>query len=291
MIRFGPAGWSYPDWNGVVYPMPKPQGFDPLSYASGLFDTVEINSTFYRPATAKTAQTWVRRVAGNPRFQFTAKLFRRFTHQRAKAWTVDEVDEVRTGFDPLMDAGKLGALLLQFPWSFRRTDQNREWLSDLAEDLREYPLVLEVRHESWDTADFFLGLSERGIGFVNIDQPLFNDSIGPSSRVTSPVAYVRVHGRNYSKWFSKNAESHERYDYLYSAEELNPWADRIQKVASHVGASDVYVITNNHFRGKAVANVLMLKAQVLGQVQEAPPGVVAEYGQTVAGLLVPRKPH
>jgi uncharacterized protein YecE (DUF72 family) len=201
MIRFGPAGWSYSDWAGPVYPKPKPKGFDALRYMAAYFDTVEVNATFYRPATAKTAESWLERVADRPDFRFTAKLWQRFTHQRKEAWTADEVRQARAALDPLHGGGKLGALLLQFPWSFRRTDENREWLDDLAREFRDFPLVLEVRHDSWNVPEFFAGLGERGIGFVNIDQPLFSNSIAPSAHATGRVGYVRVHGRNYHDWF------------------------------------------------------------------------------------------
>jgi uncharacterized protein YecE (DUF72 family) len=117
---------------GIVYPGKKPRGFDPLVYMAEYFNVVEINSTFYRPATEKTARAWVRKVEHRPDFRFTAKLFQRFTHQRKSAWTADEVSEVRAGMDPILESGRMGALLLQFPWSFRRTDENREWLDDVA---------------------------------------------------------------------------------------------------------------------------------------------------------------
>ncbi len=117
MIRFGPAGFQYKDWEGIVYPLPKPKKFDQLAYIANYFDTVEINSTFYGPARATTVESWVRRVEHNPDFRFTAKLYQRFTHQRKTAWTKADVADVRAGFDPLMASGKLGAVLLQFPWS------------------------------------------------------------------------------------------------------------------------------------------------------------------------------
>ena len=142
MIRVGPAGWHYDDWAGLVYPAPRPRGFDPLRYLAGYFDTIELNSTFYRPAAEKTARSWAARVEANPRFRFTAKLWRRFTHQRKEAWTQDEVDQVRAGLDPLHRTGRLGAVLLQFPWSFRRTDENRDWLGDVADAFAAYPLVI-----------------------------------------------------------------------------------------------------------------------------------------------------
>jgi len=289
MIRYGPAGFQYKDWEGIVYPIPKPKGFDQLAYIAEYFDTCEINSTFYGPARPSTAESWVRRTAHNPDFRFTAKLHQRFTHQRTKAWTTDEVDEVRAGFDPMMEAGKLGAVLLQFPWSFRRTDENREWLADVVGTFARYPLVLEVRHSSWNIPQFFAQLAERGIGFVNIDQPLFSNSIKPTSISTAPVGYVRVHGRNYKDWFRENAGRDARYDYLYPPDEMRPWAERTKEIAAEPPTEDVYVVTNNHFRGKAVANALMLQAMVEGHKVPAPAGVVAEYGEVLADYAEARE--
>jgi uncharacterized protein YecE (DUF72 family) len=268
MIHFGTAGWLYKDWEGVVYPKEKTTDFDPLHFLAQFFSTIEINSTYYGPARAKTADKWVARVSDFPDFRFTAKLWKRFTHERKTAWTRGEVKEARAAFDRMMKADKLGALLIQFPWSFRRTDENREWLDDVTRTFRDFPLVLEVRHSSWNTPEFYEELSERGIGFVNIDQPLFHNSIKPSASVTSPVGYIRVHGRNYKDWFRKGAGVEARYDYLYSKEELKPWADRTKEVASI--ADDTYVVTNNHYKGKAAVNALMLKSMVTGKKSEAP---------------------
>lgn len=197
VIRVGPAGWSYKDWDGIVYPKPRPRGFDPLTFLSRYFDALEINSTFYRPQPAKVARAWVERVSANRRFRFTAKLNRRFTHERGTAWTRGEVKDAREAFDVMRDHERLGAVLLQFPWSFKRGSAEQEWLSDLLEAFRPLPLVVEVRHDSWNTPDFFAELESRGVGFVNVDQPLFRHSIKPSARSTSHVGYVRVHGRNW----------------------------------------------------------------------------------------------
>jgi uncharacterized protein YecE (DUF72 family) len=290
MIRYGPAGFQYKDWEGIVYPADRPRKFDPLAYLAGYFDTIEINSTFYGPAKATTVQSWMRRVEHNPRFSFAAKLYQRFTHQRAKAWTPDEVDEVRAGFDPMLEGGRLSAVLLQFPWSFRRTDENREWLNDVTRTFGHYPLVLEVRHATWNVPGFFDALVERGIGFVNIDQPLFHDSIKPSAHVTSPVGYVRVHGRNYKDWFREKAGRDERYDYLYPPEELTPWAERTAEIAAEAPTEDVFVVTNNHFRGKAVTNALMLQSMVEKREVPGPPPLFAEYGDVLAGYAVPAPP-
>lgn len=272
----------YKDWEGVVYPSPKPKGFDPLAYIARYFSTIEINSTYYGSPLPATADKWVARVEPFPNFRFTAKLWKRFTHERKTAWTRAEVKEACVPMDRLLRAGKLGALLMQFPWSFRRTDENREWLDDLARTFRRFPLVLEVRHESWNTPEFFAELAERGIGFVNIDQPLFKKSIKPSATVTSPVGYIRVHGRNYKDWFRKNAGVEARYDYLYSRKELEPWVERAKEVAAN--SEDAYVVTNNHYKGKAVANAAMLKALVEKKPAAVPPTLMKAYPKALRGL-------
>jgi uncharacterized protein YecE (DUF72 family) len=278
----------YKDWDGIVYPRPKPPRFDPLRYIAEFFDAVEINSTFYGPPLPKTATSWVERVEDYERFRFTAKLWKRFTHERDKAWTTAEVDQVRAGFDVLMDSQHLGAVLLQFPWSFRRTEENREWLGDVVRTFKQYPLVVEVRHSSWLAPDFLTALEEEGIGFVNIDQPLYHDSIGPTSHATSHVGYVRVHGRNYKDWFREKAPVEQRYNYLYLPEELKPWAERAKEIASDPATREVYVITNNHYKGKAVANALMLKSMVTGGRAPAPSGVFEAYGDVMTGYANPR---
>jgi len=286
-MRFGPAGWLYKDWDGIVYPREKPKGFDQLRYIADFFDTVEINSSFYGPPIKKTAASWVRRVKDHHQFRFTAKLWKRFTHERDKAWTRGEVDQVRQGFDVMIDADRLGAVLLQFPWSFKNTGQNTEWLGDVVRTFRAYPLVVEVRHTSWLTPEFLRMLVEEGVGFVNIDQPLYHNSIGPSTRVTSHVGYVRVHGRNYKDWFRDTAGVEQRYNYLYKPGELEPWVDRIREIASDAGTHEVYVITNNHYKGKAVANALMMKSMLSGERVPAPGGVVEAYGEVVDEYTIP----
>jgi len=286
-MRFGPAGWMYKDWEGIVYPESKPRGFDPLRYIAGFFDTVEVNSSFYGPPIPKTTAAWVRRVDEFHDFRFTAKLWKRFTHERGKAWTTAEAAQVRAGFDVMMEAGKLGAVLLQFPWSFKRTEESREWLGDVVRTFRQYPLVVEVRHASWLAPEFLATLEEQGVGFVNIDQPLYHDSIGPSARVTSHVGYVRVHGRNYKDWFREKAPVEQRYNYLYPADEIEPWVERAKEIAADPAAKDVFVITNNHYKGKAVANALMMKAMVTGAKVPAPAGVIEAYRDALEGYAEP----
>ena len=270
-----------------MYPKPKPKKFDPLRYLAGYFDTVEVNSTFYRPVAPEAARKWAERVKENERFRFALKLWRRFTHEREAAFTREEIDAVRAGLDPIAEAGRLGVVLLQFPWSFRNEEANREWLRDVANAFRAYPLAVEVRHVSWNDPAFYAELAERGMGFVNVDQPLFHNSIKPSARATSGIGYIRVHGRNYRDWFRKTAGRDERYDYLYTAKELEPWADRTRELADEPGVTDVYVVNNNHFRGQAVANAAMLQSQVTGGKAKVPPPLFETYAKVLTPFAEP----
>jgi len=274
IIRIGPAGWSYKDWEGVVYPQKPGKNFDPLEYLARFFNTIEINSSFYRSPTPSTTEAWVRRVEKNKEFTFTAKLHRVFTHERGKATREDE-KAFRDGVEPLVKAAKLGAVLLQFPWSFKNTDEDRVYLTQLLERFREYPLVLEVRHTSWNNEHIYEWLEERGVGICNIDQPVFSRSIRPAAVTTSPVGYIRMHGRNYQDWFRDKAGRDERYNYLYTLDELDPWLDRIKQVAKHT--RETYVITNNHFRGQAVANAVEIKAALEEERVPAPEPLFQHY--------------
>ncbi|HKS95846.1 MAG TPA: DUF72 domain-containing protein [Terriglobia bacterium] len=272
-IRVGPAGWSYTDWHGIVYPAHRPAGFHEASYLAQYFDTIEINTSFYSPPRPDVARRWVERVQANPDFKFTAKLWRRFTHDRDAGR--DEERTFKQSLEPLASAGRLGALLLQFPWSFKNTPEDREYLGGICMQFIEYPLVLEVRHSSWNTPESYQMLRDLGVGFCNIDQPVIGRSLRPSARATSPVGYVRLHGRNYEHWFSDQAHPAERYDYLYSLDELEPWVARIRGVAQQ--ADVTYVISNNHFEGKAVANALELQSLLRGEKVPMPETLAARY--------------
>jgi uncharacterized protein YecE (DUF72 family) len=275
IIRVGPAGWSYPDWSGYVYPSRRGKGFHEATYLAEFFDTIEINTSFYNPIRPDHAAQWIDRVAANPRFVFTAKLWQRFTHEpvgqnagpadspgaassAVVAATKEDERAVRAGFDVLRASGKLSAVLLQFPFSFHRTPETVAHLSVLLKRFADYPLVVEVRHASWQTPETFELLAESNAGFCNIDQPIIGRSLEPSAETTSPLGYVRLHGRRYDTWFSDDpaVPSHERYNYHYSTEELAPWAKRVAKVAER--SREVFVITNNHYQGKGVVNALQL---------------------------------
>jgi uncharacterized protein YecE (DUF72 family) len=269
--RVGVAGWSYPDWAGIVYP--RVSRVDGLTYLSTYFDTLEINSSFYRIPTARTTASWARRARGNSEFRFTLKLYKGFTHERIA--TAEDEKAFHESLGPLQDAGVLGALLLQFPWSYKNDPESRGYLEATLDRFARFPLVVEVRHASWNHPDFYAFLSERAVGFCNIDQPLIGRSLGPSERATGPVGYVRLHGRNYRDWFREDAGRDARYDYLYSETELEPWMEKISEVSDT--ASSTYVITNNHFRGQAVVNALQIRSRIEKRKVPAPTSLLEQY--------------
>jgi uncharacterized protein YecE (DUF72 family) len=269
-IRVGVAGWSYTDWEGTVYPRHTSK-FDHLAYLANFFDTIEINSPFYRIPPPTHSKSWVRRVAENPNFKFTTKVFRGFTHDDASLAYAD-VTAFRNYLNPLADANRLGAVLLQYPWSFKNSDESRDKLAALFNAFEGYPLALEVRHSTFQNEEFLQFLNEHDVAWVNVDQPLFHDSVKPSDAMTGPLAYARLHGRNYEKWFA-HGETWERYNYLYSKEELSPWVDRIQTMAA---AKETYVVTNNHFRGQAIVNAVELE-ESLGMDAKMPPQLKETY--------------
>lgn len=273
MIRIGPAGWKYKDWEGVVYPNPAPRGFDPLAYIAEYFTTVEINSSYYGPPQPGTARKWVNSIGNNREFRFTAKLFHAFTHEREPAAT-DEHD-FKAGIAPIAEAERLGAILVQFPWSFKNEPKNREYLWGLQKRFQEYPLVVEVRHASWITEEILDTFAALGLGLCNIDQPLFHRSVKPAALTTSSVGYVRLHGRNYQNWFSPKSDVRARYDYLYRPEELEPWVSRIKNVAHDT--ADTYTVTNNHNLGKATVSALELRAFLTGAPVRVPPLLLKHY--------------
>ncbi len=273
VIRVGPAGWAYKDWRGIVYPHEKPRGFDELSYIASYFDTVEINSSFYGPPRPSTSKKWAESVAQNDRFRFTAKLFQSFTHQRTP--TPNDEKDFKGAMAPLVDARRLGAILIQFPWSFKNDAETRRYLTGILRRFQEFSLVVEVRHASWMDESCLDLLAELGVGICNIDQPLFHRSVKPATHVTSTIGYVRLHGRNYRNWFSATADVRERYDHLYSLDELEPWVARTKEIAAN--AKDTYVVTNNHYLGQAVVNAIEISSILQGKPVGVPLQLMARY--------------
>jgi uncharacterized protein YecE (DUF72 family) len=285
-VRIGTAGWSYKDWDGIFYPSGMQRRKQhPLEYLARFFDTTEINTSFYGPLKPEWAKLWCRKVAAvNKNFLFTAKLYRAFTHspiavmEPTSAATIRPTDEdearTREGLDAIASEGRLGALLIQFPVSYKNTSLNREYLERLLRQFIEYPRVVEVRHSSWNDAATLAAFTQKDVGFCNIDQPLLGRSLAPTEHVTSAIGYVRLHGRNYEQWFDSDNRN-DRYNYLYNQRELAGWKERIESVAER--AHTTYVITNNHFESKAGVNALELKAMISGKRVPAPPTLIQKY--------------
>lgn len=291
-MRIGTSGWSYPGgrgtWNGVFYPVPpgrRPSrrgkdAFDELAYYAEHFDLVEVNSTFYRPVAPATAASWASRT---PRgFEFAIKLYQKFTHPKMFEAATGKVDATVSeadvasflrGIEPLAAAGKLGPVLAQFPPSFKASPGTFDYLVWLLSALRGLGLVVELRHRSWsdDLAATLAVLGEHGASLAQIDEPKFRSSIRQDREARGGgLYYLRMHGRNAAAWWRHEA-TEDRYDYLYSPRELEPFVERA--TSARAEARRIYMVLNNHFEAKAVANGVMLKRS---------------FGQPITGTFPPR---
>lgn len=284
-IRFGTAGWSYKDWEDIVYPRGLKKTMHPVEYMARYFDVLEVNNSFYGHIRPSSGKEWCRSARmSNRGFVFTVKLNRMFTHSplavvegtNAKTIRLDPKEEkvAREGIESIAGEGMLAALLAQFPVSFKNNEENREYLESLIRRFREYPLVVEVRHNTWNDDKTLEYFASEGVSFCNIDQPRLGRSLRPTDHVTSGIGYVRLHGRNYAQWFDSDSRN-DRYNYLYTSTELRQWEGNIQKIAEK--AQVTFVIANNHFEGKAAANALQLKSMVNGGRVRAPESLIRKY--------------
>lgn len=271
-LYIGTAGWSYPHWNGVVYGKTQFPGNHPLELTSSYLDVVEINSSFYQFLKPELVKLWIKKVSARPDFLFTAKLHQRFTHQRVLEDA--EVAAFKAGLWPLLKSGKLGGVLMQFPWSFRFTAENQDFFIRLRRAFHEFPLVAEMRHSSWMAEEAVGTFIDYRVGFCNLDQPEYTRAMPPTSLLTSGVGYVRLHGRNPANAlgaYGRDAQYSERlrqHDYLYTPEELAQWIKRIRQVQRF--ADRTFVIFNNDAAGKSFVNALQLRAEMTGIRGSAP---------------------
>lgn len=269
-VYFGIAGWSYPDWQGIVYTDPKA---DQLEYVSGFVDCIEVNNTFYRPPVERMTNSWLQRTSGRAEFFFTAKLHQSFTHEGRIDPAV--VEQFHQGFAPLLEAGKLRHLLVQFRYDFAENPANCEHLARLVRHFKDaFSLVVELRHKSWEKPASLSFLQELGVAVANLDYPTSRQSFNLQHCTVGRNGYFRMHGRNAEKWFSK-AGRDEVYNYLYNENELAAIKDRLDVLGK--AFESLTVIANNHYRGAELANAIELKALVTGQEQPVPEGLLKTY--------------
>ena len=267
-LRCGVSGWSHPEWNGTVYSKRKAKGLHPLALLAESFDTLEIDQTFQGPVREEASRLWLHKVAENPRFVFTAGLWKRFTHERSL--NEAEIRTFKNGLWPLLNARKLGCLVMQFPWSFRYTAENREFFIQLRRAFHEFPLVAEMRHASWMMEEAVGTMIDYRVGFVNMDQPEHVKAMPPTSFLTSAIGYVRLHGKDHHNWlndFGKDASAVQPAEYFYSREELNAWKLRIDRIHQHAAAS--FVVFTNDLGGNSVYNALSMETMIEGAERPA----------------------
>jgi uncharacterized protein YecE (DUF72 family) len=269
-VYIGIAGWSYPDWEGIVYTDPKA---DQLEYVSGYVDCIEINSSFYRPPVEKNTRSWLQRTSGRPEFFFTAKLHQSFTHEGKIDPAI--VKQFHDGFRPFLDAGKLKHLLVQFRYDFTDTPVSREHLAKIVRHFKDaFSIVVELRHKSWEKPESLGFLRDLGVTAADLDYPVSRQSFNLPYCTVGKDGYFRLHGRNAEKWFSK-AGRDEVYNYFYDQKELAAIKERLDVLGKSF--ESLTVIANNHFRGAELANAIELKALVSGQKQPVPEGLLKTY--------------
>jgi uncharacterized protein YecE (DUF72 family) len=296
-LRIGTSGWNYPSgkgtWNGIFYPArqkgrrstggPRPR-FDELAYYAEHFDTVEINTTFYGQPKSAVARTWADRTP--PGFEFSLKLYRKLTHAdigNVPSLDMEGIDEYRRGIEPLAAAGKIGALLAQFPPSFKQTGESQAYLDSLLQRFHDYPVAVELRHRSWsdDFRATLALLNPHNAALAQIDEPKFKVSIRQNQlpNITG-FYYMRLHGRNAAQWWTHD-KAEDRYNYLYSAAELKTFAETAGAARRLV--KKFYLYFNNHFASKAVVNAVMIKSQLGEPVTGTYPSAFVErYPETAA---------
>ena len=300
-LRIGTSGYSYPGsppkgWYGIFYPETKGKRFDELGYYSSFFAAVEINTSFYRPPAPGMAEGWVKKTPAN--FEFAVKVWQKFTHpmklgestgDTGKNWqgpVQADVEIFRKSIGALSDSGKLAALLLQYPAGFHYTDKNVEKLRWTLQSFKDYPKAVELRHRSWSdrSGEIKALLEQSGATWAVLDEPKFASSVVQEFEPVGGILYLRLHGRNQKKWWS-HGEAWERYDYFYGPEEVRFFADKIKQITRSSAQAKIYVFFNNHARGQAVADGLLLKYEMGEEVAAEVPKALAQAYPQLAGFF------
>ena len=301
-IRIGTSGYSYPGpppkgWFGVFYPETKGKRLDELEYYSQFFDTVEINTTFYRPPAPDMAKAWARKTPGG--FEFAVKVWQKFTHARKigegvgekeEKWegpTEGDVDLFRKGIEPLAESGKLGVLLFQYPPGLHCTEPNMDKLRWTLRAFKDYPKVVELRHRSWsdkskETKEI---LKEFNSSWVLIDEPKFGSSVKQEFEPVGEILYFRAHGRNWQNWWNPR-EAWMRYDYCYSHEEVQQFAGELKRLTKErPDLVKALVFFNNHAKGQAVVNAIMLRHEMGIPIKSRPSQKLLTTFPQISGIV------
>ncbi len=274
-LYIGTSGWSYPKgegtWEGYFYPTTGK--INELEYYSQFFNTVEINSSFYRPPNPGYVYNWVRRVPKD--FLFTVKLWQKFTHPkmyedataRKAVISQKDIDLFNYSIEPLVKYGKFGALLAQFPPSFKNDSYGLQILSSVIKTFSQYRLAVELRHRSWSDDECIAQLlRDNNVTWVQIDEPKFHSSLAQELPLTSDLAYFRFHGRNAEMWWKGDSET--RYKYLYSSEEISELSNRVIRAREHTNLA--FVFFNNHWQGYAPRNAIDMMKTLKSTITELP---------------------
>ena len=270
-ILIGMGGWTLPAFEGTFYPAEAGKGFRKLQYYSRFFDMVEVNATFYTVALGpEQIRRWITDVSANKNFVFTAKLYQAFTHKRNG--TAGDVKAVHAMLDPLLKAGVMGGLVLQFPHSFPRSKPNEEYLKKLSQTFASFIMFIELRHDSWNHAEAFQFLREHHLHLINVDLPVIKRHMPLTNEVSDGVAYFRLMGRNSESWDRGGVQ--ERYDYKYSSEELEDFVKRIESVQH--SAQKTFVVFHNDPNANSAVNGFQLKRMIDKTKRIIVPGNLAE---------------
>jgi uncharacterized protein YecE (DUF72 family) len=247
-VFIGTSGYYYLDWVGPFYPHGVGKEHF-LEYYSSRFPFCELNFSYYQMPLRSRLLTMVQQTPKS--FQFAVKAHKSLTHERGPS-SIPQAEEFYHALHPMLDEGRLAAVLMQFPYSFHYSPQNRKYLAEILKPLEGLPLCIEFRNREWMLDRVYEGFKQRGVGFVQTDNPELDNLPLPTSSTTSEIGYIRFHGRNKDNWW--DGDSTSRYDYLYSKQELQSWLCRIEEITSKV--KRVFIAFNNHHKGKAVQNAV-----------------------------------
>lgn len=269
-LHIGCSGFSYKDWKGTFYPSNIDQS-EMITYYEKFFDVVEINYTFYTMPHPYTVRSFLEKTK---KLRFAIKVNRVFTHERT--YSKEDLDRFLEGCGPLLESDRFICFLFQFPQSFRYSEESLEYLRKVSEDFSGYPRVVEFRSRSFGRPEIYDVVESLGFSLVNVDAPKVKGVLVGPWRSVGVINYVRFHGRNREKWH-EHEEAFERYDYLYSEEELKVLKEKILSIYQ---GKDTYVFFNNHYRGKGAYNALQMKG-LFGEKVSIPRGLTATFSSSL----------